>query len=128
MNCSVAQSENIQLIMRPILMTAPAARCSQMDSMLQSIHWSNLNIENDLGFALANNAISCWHLYGMTPKVQKKATRIEWLFLFGGPPESRTRHQRIMLTNYGFRRPFRVCGLDCLLSLQPVRTVSTRSL
>ena len=48
--------------------------------------------------------------------------------IFGGPPVSRTRYQRIMLTNYGFRRPFRVCGLDCLLSLRPVRTVSTRSL
>ena len=49
-------------------------------------------------------------------------------FLFGGPPVSRTRHQRIMLTSYGFRHPFRVCGLDCLLSLRPARTVSTRSL
>ncbi len=47
--------------------------------------------------------------------------------LSGGPPVSRTRHQRIMLTNYDFRRPFRVCGLDCLLSLRPARTVSTRS-
>jgi len=33
-----------------------------------------------------------------------------------------------MLTSYGFRRPFRVCGLDCLLSLRPARSVSTRSL
>lgn len=30
--------------------------------------------------------------------------------------------------HYGFRHPFRVCGLDCLLSLRPARTVSTRSL
>lgn len=50
------------------------------------------------------------------------------VFKFGGPPVSRTRHQRIMLTNYDFRRPFQVCGLDCLLSLRPARTVSTRSL
>ena len=49
-------------------------------------------------------------------------------FYFGGPPQSRTGHQRIMLTIYDFRRPFQVCGLDCLLSLRPARTVSTRSL
>lgn len=30
-----------------------------------------------------------------------------------------------MLTNYDFRRPFRVCGLDCLFSLRVRRTVST---
>ena len=33
-----------------------------------------------------------------------------------------------MLTNYGFRHPFQVCGLDCLLSLRPARTDSTRPL
>lgn len=33
-----------------------------------------------------------------------------------------------MLTSYGFRHPFQVCGLDCLLSLRPARTVSTRPL
>src|SRR5260364_32098 len=32
----------------------------------------------------------------------------------GGPPGSRTRHQRIMHTRYGFRRHFRVWGLYSL--------------
>lgn len=59
---------------------------------------------------------------------RKKSSRRSFLRVFGGPPGSRTRHQRIMLTSYGFRHPFRVCGLDCLLSLRPARTVSTRSL
>ena len=58
----------------------------------------------------------------------KKKPAQGWLLRIGGPPGSRTRHQRIMLTSYGFRHPFRVCGLDCLLSLRPARTVSTRSL
>ena len=60
-------------------------------------------------------------------QIKKKPAR-GWLSQIGGPPGSRTRHQRIMLTSYGFRHPFRVCGLDCLLSLRPARTVSTRSL
>ena len=64
-----------------------------------------------------------WRLW----QKRKKPAR-GWLLQSGGPPGSRTRHQRIMLTSYGFRRPFRVCGLDCLLSLRPARTVSTRSL
>jgi hypothetical protein len=59
---------------------------------------------------------------------KKKATPKSGFLEFGGPPVSRTRHQRIMLTSYGFHRPFRVCGLDCLLSLRPARSVSTRSL
>lgn len=60
--------------------------------------------------------------------IKKAAAESTAALIFGGPPGSRTRHQRIMLTNYGFRHPFRVCGLDCLLSLRPARTVSTRSL
>jgi hypothetical protein len=45
---------------------------------------------------------------------RKKATRKEWLWIvwwaFGEP----NKHQRIMLTSYGVRRPFPVAGLDCL--------------
>ena len=41
------------------------------------------------------------------------------------PGGTRTPDQGIMLTSYGFRRPFRVCGLDCLFSLRVRRTVST---
>jgi len=45
----------------------------------------------------------------------------------GGPAGTRTQDQRIMLTGYGFRRPFRVCGLDYTFPLQAGRLVSTPS-
>ncbi len=48
----------------------------------------------------------------------------EWKNRPGG---TRTPDQGIMRTNHGFRRPFRVCGLDCLFSLRVRRTVSTPS-
>lgn len=48
----------------------------------------------------------------------------EWKNRPGG---TRTPDQGIMRTNHGFRRPFRVCGLDCLFSLRVRRSVSTPS-
>ena len=39
----------------------------------------------------------------------------------------RTYSQQIMLTSYGFRRPFSVCGLDFLFALRARRQVSTPS-
>jgi hypothetical protein len=40
---------------------------------------------------------------------------------------TRTCDLRIMLTNYDFRRPFRVCGLDHLFPLRVRRMASTPS-
>jgi hypothetical protein len=38
-----------------------------------------------------------------------------------------TYNQQIMLTDYGFRRPFPVCGLDFPIALRARRQVSTPS-
>lgn len=65
----------------------------------------------------------------LLPKQARYQTALHSDFYFdGGTPGGRTRHLRIMRTSYGFRHPFQVCGLDCLLSLRPARTVSTRPL
>jgi hypothetical protein len=44
---------------------------------------------------------------------------------FGAPGRIRTCNQRIMLTNYAFRRPFRVCGLDFLFTSRDVSAVKS---